>query len=73
MNKCFKTLTGLKTSIWHNKCTASWVACVEDKEYNAWSARGLGWRRNKCALAPSHARFISSIDGVPNKSIISSS
>lgn len=64
-------LTGSKTSIWHNKCTASWVAC-ELSAYNATTV-GIFWAwRNMWERAPSHAYFMSSREGVPSSSVISS-
>lgn len=68
----FLLLTGSNTNIWQSKWTASCVAC-ELNVYNADNDGGLGTLRSMCVLAPSHACFISSIDGVPNNSVINSS
>ena len=65
-------LTGLKTSIRHSRCTASWVAC-EERVYRAAMEGGLWPCRNMWALAPSHAVFMSSRLGVPSNSTIRSS
>lgn len=68
----FFFLTGSKTSIWQSRWTASCVAC-ELNVYNADKEGGFGTLRSMWVRAPSHACFISSIDGVPNNSVINSS
>lgn len=72
MKKRKKILTGSKTSIWHNKWTASWVAC-ELRVYRAERDGGFGARRSMWLRAPSQACRMSSIEGVPRSSVISSS
>lgn len=65
-------LTGSKTNIWHSKCTASCVAW-ELKVYRADNDGCFGTRLSMWVLAPSHACLMSSIEGVPSSSVISSS
>lgn len=64
-------LTGSNTSIWHRRWTASCVAC-ELSVYSADNVGGFGARLSICDRAPSHACRISSSDGVPSSSVISS-
>lgn len=69
--KSLPKLTGSNTSIWQRRWTASCVAC-ELNVYRADSDGGFGALRNMCDRAPSQACRISSNDGVPSNSVMSS-